>query len=80
MVFNALISNTDDHRRKHALIKPGTDWHLSPVYDLTPATSHSQERDLAMRVCVRTARFRLCGAVGLNVHRQLVLTRRTQPT
>ncbi len=50
MVFNALISNTDDHPRNHALIAPATDWHLSPVYDLTPAPSHSQERDLAMRV------------------------------
>jgi serine/threonine-protein kinase HipA len=50
MVFNALISNTDDHPRNHALIAPGSDWHLSPVYDLTPTPSHSQERDLAMRV------------------------------
>jgi serine/threonine-protein kinase HipA len=36
MVFNSLISNTDDHPRNHALIAPGRDWRLSPAYDLTP--------------------------------------------
>jgi serine/threonine-protein kinase HipA len=50
MAFNALVSNTDDHPRNHALIAPSTDWHLSPVYDVTPSPSHSHERDLAMRV------------------------------
>ena len=50
MVFNALISNTDDHPRNHALIAPGTRWSLSPAYDLTPAPQASTERDLAMEV------------------------------
>ncbi len=36
MVFNALISNTDDHPRNHALIAPTAKWELSPAYDLTP--------------------------------------------
>lgn len=44
VVFNALISNTDDHPRNHALIAPGTDWRLAPAYDLTPTPSHSVER------------------------------------
>lgn len=49
MCFNALISNTDDHPRNHAVIAREQDWHLSPAYDLTPATPISQERrDLAM--------------------------------
>lgn len=49
MCFNALISNTDDHPRNHAVIAREQDWHLSPAYDLTPATPVSQERrDLAM--------------------------------
>lgn len=38
MSFNALISNTDDHPRKHAVIAMEKDWRLSPAYDLTPAT------------------------------------------
>jgi serine/threonine-protein kinase HipA len=49
MVFNALISNTDDHPRNHAVIALDVDWALSPAYDLTPATPVSLERrDLAM--------------------------------
>jgi serine/threonine-protein kinase HipA len=42
IVFNALISNIDDHPRNHALIAPGRDWMLSPAYDLTPAPLISQ--------------------------------------
>lgn len=51
MVFNALISNTDDHPRNHAVIAPGAAWQLSPAYDLTPAPLVSMERrDLAMKM------------------------------
>jgi len=50
MVFNALISNIDDHPRNHALIAGGADWSLSPAYDLTPMPQASTERDLAMEV------------------------------
>ena len=49
MCFNALISNTDDHPRNHALIAKDKDWRLSPAYDLTPVPQISlEERDLAM--------------------------------
>jgi serine/threonine-protein kinase HipA len=51
MCFNALISNTDDHPRNHAVIAPDRDWRLSPAYDLFPSTPVSLERrDLAL-VC-----------------------------
>ena len=51
MCFNALISNTDDHPRNHAIIAKDRDWKLSPAYDLTPATPVSLERrDLALTV------------------------------
>lgn len=50
IVFNALISNSDDHPRNHALIAPGSGWRLSPAYDLTPAPTVSQERRLAMTI------------------------------
>lgn len=57
MVFNALISNTDDHPRNHVVIAPSEDWKLSPAYDLTPASPPSQEqRDLAM-VCGDEGRY-----------------------
>lgn len=49
MVFNALISNTDDHPRNHALIAPTDKWELSPAYDLTPnPLTSAEKRDLAM--------------------------------
>jgi serine/threonine-protein kinase HipA len=51
MVFNALISNLDDHPRNHALIAPGKDWQLSPAYDLTPSPVRSTDRrDLALEI------------------------------
>jgi serine/threonine-protein kinase HipA len=49
MCFNALISNTDDHPRNHAIIALDHEWKLSPAYDLTPAAPVSLERrDLAL--------------------------------
>jgi serine/threonine-protein kinase HipA len=57
IVFNALISNIDDHPRNHALIAPDRQWSLSPAYDLTPAPQIGQDhRDLAM-VCGDKGRF-----------------------
>lgn len=51
MCFNALISNSDDHPRNHALIARDRDWRLSPAYDLTPSTPVSIERrDLALTI------------------------------
>jgi len=55
MCFNALISNTDDHPRNHAVIAMDKDWKLSPAYDLMPSTPVSIERrDLAL----------ICGDMG----------------
>lgn len=51
MCFNALISNSDDHPRNHALIARDRNWRLSPAYDLTPSTPISIERrDLALTI------------------------------
>ena len=51
MLFNALISNTDDHPRNHAVIATDTAFRLAPAYDLTPFTPVSIERrDLAMSI------------------------------
>jgi serine/threonine-protein kinase HipA len=61
MCFNALISNTDDHPRNHAVIAFADEWGLSPPYDLTPSTPVSIERrDLAMT----------CGDLGRYAHAQ----------
>ena len=49
MCFNALISNTDDHPRNHALLARERGWRLSPAYDLTPIPQISlEDRDLTM--------------------------------
>jgi serine/threonine-protein kinase HipA len=57
MCFNALISNTDDHPRNHAVIAKDQDWTLSPAYDLTPMAHISLEhRDLAL-VCGDAGRY-----------------------
>lgn len=36
MVFNVLISNTDDHLRNHGFLREPAGWRLSPAYDLNP--------------------------------------------
>lgn len=57
MIFNAMISNLDDHPRNHAMVAKEYEWRLSPAYDLTPATPVSAERrDLAL-ICGDSGRF-----------------------
>lgn len=51
MVFNAMVTNNDDHPRNHALLQTSTGWRLSPAYDIVPVPLVSQERrDLALEV------------------------------
>lgn len=57
MVFNALISNDDDHPRNHAMIALNENWKLSPAYDLIPSTPVSTaHHDLALQ-CGDLGRF-----------------------
>jgi len=49
MVFNAMVTNNDDHPRNHALLQKSGNWRLSPAYDIVPVPMVSQERrDLAL--------------------------------
>jgi len=51
MVFNAAVTNNDDHPRNHALLHRPKGWRLSPAYDLVPTPMVSLEhRDLALTV------------------------------
>ena len=51
MVFNAAVTNNDDHPRNHALLRRQKGWRLSPAYDLVPTPLVSVERrDLALTV------------------------------
>jgi serine/threonine-protein kinase HipA len=36
VVFNVLVSNTDDHLRNHGLLRDAVGWRLAPAYDLNP--------------------------------------------
>lgn len=51
IVFNAAITNNDDHPRNHAVLGDRQGWRLSPAYDLVPMPMASLERrDLALTV------------------------------
>lgn len=51
MVFNAAVTNDDDHPRNHAALRSGRGWRLSPAYDLVPKPMVSiDSRSLAMVV------------------------------
>ena len=51
MVFNAAVTNDDDHPRNHAALRSAKGWQLSPAYDIVPARRLSLEhRDLALTV------------------------------
>lgn len=49
-VFNALISNTDDHLRNHAFLHAPDGWTLSPAYDLNPVPTDVKPRILSTSV------------------------------
>ena len=47
VVFNILVSNTDDHLRNHGfLYEDGRGWRLSPAYDLNPTPTDIRPRVL----------------------------------
>ncbi|MEX2198522.1 MAG: HipA domain-containing protein [Burkholderiales bacterium] len=73
MVFNAAVTNNDDHPRNHAVRRTARGWRLTPAYDLVPMPVVSLERrDLAMTIGTygRTASLynllSQCGRFGLS--------------
>jgi len=51
MVFNILISNTDDHLRNHGFLYQSPDgWRLSPAYDLNPVPTDISPRVLSTNI------------------------------
>ena len=51
LVFNVLISNTDDHLRNHGFLYAGQEgWRLSPAYDLNPVPTDIKPRILATAI------------------------------
>ncbi|HTA73480.1 MAG TPA: type II toxin-antitoxin system HipA family toxin [Gemmatimonadaceae bacterium] len=53
VVFNVLISNTDDHLRNHGFLYAGTNgWRLAPAYDLNPMPVDIRPRFLSTTIGV----------------------------
>ncbi len=50
IVFNGLVSNTDDHPRNHGFLYTGEGYSLSPAYDLVPKPETGSSRYLAMAI------------------------------
>ena len=52
IVFNILISNTDDHLRNHGFLydAAGGGWRLSPAYDMNPTPSDVRARVLSLAI------------------------------
>jgi serine/threonine-protein kinase HipA len=51
LVFNILVSNTDDHLRNHGFLYQGQEgWRLSPAYDLNPVPTDIKPRILSTAI------------------------------
>ncbi|WP_264313340.1 type II toxin-antitoxin system HipA family toxin [Pseudomonas putida] len=50
MCYNALVGNSDDHPRNHAVIWLDGGWRLSPMYDVLPMLEEGPAQTLAMAV------------------------------
>jgi len=44
IILSLLINNTDDHLRNHGLLRCGSGWRLSPVFDVNPNPDTSEMR------------------------------------
>jgi len=65
IVFNVLISNTDDHLRNHAFLYEGQNgWRLSPAYDLNPVPTDIKPRVLTTSIAEDDDRASLDLAFG----------------
>lgn len=73
MVFNVLVSNTDDHLRNHGYLRESGGWRLAPAYDLNPMpidvkprhhalTLDEADDEASLDTCLRVA-----GAFGLRL-------------
>ncbi len=51
IVFNIMVSNTDDHLRNHGFMYDGAGgWRLSPAYDMNPTPTDVRERALSLAI------------------------------
>lgn len=50
MVFNILVSNTDDHLRNHGFLHEPAGWRLAPAFDLNPVPTDVRPRVHALAI------------------------------
>lgn len=50
LVFNILVSNTDDHLRNHGFLHYSNGWELSPAYDMNPVPEDVGPRVLSLAI------------------------------
>jgi serine/threonine-protein kinase HipA len=50
IVFNILVSNTDDHLRNHAFLRDARGWRLSPAFDMNPCPIDVKPRIHALAI------------------------------
>ena len=50
VVFNVLVSNTDDHLGNHGFLRATQGWRLSPAYDLNPVPVDVKPRIHALAI------------------------------
>jgi serine/threonine-protein kinase HipA len=50
LVFNVLVSNTDDHLRNHGFTRDDVGWRLAPAYDLNPTPTDVKPRVHALAI------------------------------
>jgi serine/threonine-protein kinase HipA len=73
MCYNALVGNSDDHPKNHAVIWIGGQWRLSPLYDVLPILGKGPAQTLIMAVG-REGR-KISRANMLSHHAHFALTR-----
>jgi serine/threonine-protein kinase HipA len=72
IVFNILISNTDDHPRNHGfLYESRKGWRLSPAYDLNPMPAAVKPRFLSMSIDTTDNKASLSTALSVASHFRL---------
>ncbi len=75
IVFNIMISNTDDHLRNHGFLYNGQNgWSLSPAYDLNPVPVEIKQRILSTEIDIGDATASL--DVAMNVADYFELTKK----
>lgn len=66
IIFNILISNTDDHLRNHGFLYDGVGgWRLSPAYDMNPTPLDVKARILSLAIDEADDRASLDVALGM---------------